>query len=179
MTFPLMTSGILRYDSRDPGNTLSMLYFTNSLGAAVGVIASGYLLIRLIGLPGTIMIAGLNNIAIALAVWLLMGKRVRPTVRQLRLVPRTASGCSCFWRSHFSRAWRRSSMKRMDQDAELCSGKFHHAFELMLSAFILDLPSAAFDPASSTGRRTRSGFRRVQILGILATATLPFMETPS
>ena len=36
MTFPLMSAGVLRLRSRRPGRTLSMLYFSNSLGAAVG-----------------------------------------------------------------------------------------------------------------------------------------------
>ena len=53
MTFPLMSGGIIRRWPERPGETLSMLYFTNSLGAAVGVLASGFVLIGVVGLPGT------------------------------------------------------------------------------------------------------------------------------
>ncbi len=45
-----------------------MLYFTNSIGAALGVMVSGFVLIGLVGLPGTIMTAGLLNLLLALVV---------------------------------------------------------------------------------------------------------------
>lgn len=72
MTFPLMSAGIIRRYADHPGASLAMLYFTNSIGAAVGVLASGFWLIRLVGLPGTIFTAGLLNIALALTVWMLV-----------------------------------------------------------------------------------------------------------
>ena len=50
-TFPLISGGIIRRWPERPGATLAMLYFTNSLGAAVGVLVSGFVLIRLVGLP--------------------------------------------------------------------------------------------------------------------------------
>src|SRR5438270_10781062 len=40
MTFPLMTAGVLRVFAQRPGQSLAMLYFTNSLGAAAGVLRS-------------------------------------------------------------------------------------------------------------------------------------------
>src|SRR4051794_31538002 len=49
-TFPLMTAGVLRSWPDRPGRSLSMLYFTNSLGAAAGVLVSGFVLVRTIGL---------------------------------------------------------------------------------------------------------------------------------
>ncbi|MDH3508241.1 MAG: spermidine synthase, partial [Gammaproteobacteria bacterium] len=72
MTFPLMSAGIIRRFPDHPGGSLAMLYFTNSIGAAVGVLASGFWLIRLIGLPGAIFTAGVLNIALALTVWILV-----------------------------------------------------------------------------------------------------------
>ena len=39
MTFPLMSAGLVRAQPATPGEAISMLYFTNSLGAAVGVLA--------------------------------------------------------------------------------------------------------------------------------------------
>jgi MFS family permease len=59
MTFPLMSAGILRLYPEKPGRSVAMLYFTISIGAAIGVLASGFMLIRLTGLPGTIRIAGI------------------------------------------------------------------------------------------------------------------------
>src|SRR5260221_3152368 len=57
-TFPLMSAGVIRSYPESSGRALSMLYFTNSFGAAIGVLASGFYLIDRIGLPGTILTAG-------------------------------------------------------------------------------------------------------------------------
>ena len=78
MTFPLMSAGILRLFPDKPGGTVAMLYFTNSIGAAAGVLASGFVLIRLVGLPGTMVIAGLINIGLAVTVWSLLKKPETP-----------------------------------------------------------------------------------------------------
>ena len=68
-TFPLMSGGLLRRHPERPGESLAMLYFTNSLGAAVGVLASGFVLIERLGLPGTIQAAGVLNLVLAAIVW--------------------------------------------------------------------------------------------------------------
>ena len=61
-TFPLMSAGVMRLYPDVGGRALSMLYFTNSFGAAFGVLASGFYLIDKAGLPGTIFVAGLANV---------------------------------------------------------------------------------------------------------------------
>ena len=48
-TFPLMSSGVLRLKPSRPGRTLALLYFSNSFGAAVGVLLSGFYLVALAG----------------------------------------------------------------------------------------------------------------------------------
>src|SRR5215210_5413901 len=67
MTFPLMSAGVLRLRSRKPGRTLSLLYCSNSLGAAVGVLVAGFYLVELAGLPGTLLAAAMLNLVIAAA----------------------------------------------------------------------------------------------------------------
>ena len=69
MTFPLVSSAVLRMDSSNPGHDISALYFLNSLGAVMGVLSSGFLLIPAIGLPGTLMAAGLANVVIAVVAY--------------------------------------------------------------------------------------------------------------
>ncbi|HEU4566274.1 MAG TPA: fused MFS/spermidine synthase [Gemmatimonadaceae bacterium] len=65
-TFPLMSAGALRHVTPGtPGRTLSMLYFANSLGAAFGVLAAGFWLLRVAGLPGTLAAAAAINIVVA------------------------------------------------------------------------------------------------------------------
>jgi spermidine synthase/MFS family permease len=69
MTFPLMTAGVLRRFPQNAGATVAMLYFTNSIGAAAGVLAGGFLFIARWGLPGTLAAAGVINIGAAAVVW--------------------------------------------------------------------------------------------------------------
>src|ERR671921_813675 len=70
MTFPLMSAGVMRLRSRKPGRTLSLLYCSNSLGAAVGVLIAGFYLVELAGLPGTLLTAAIVNVVVALVVLL-------------------------------------------------------------------------------------------------------------
>ena len=145
-TFPLISGGTVRRFPGSAGATLAMLYFTNSLGAALGVLASGFWLIGLVGLPGTVMIAGLINVGLGLTVWLLRGAEppagvaspdapadpqsndaVAAFTRQMLLVA-FLSGVAAFI---YEIAWIRM--------LSLVLGSSTHAFELMLSAFILGL----------------------------------------
>src|SRR6266478_5904508 len=71
MTFPLMSAGLIRRYPEAPGESLAMLYFTNSFGASIGVLASGFVMIERLGLPGTVQAAGALNLALAAVVWLL------------------------------------------------------------------------------------------------------------
>lgn len=142
MTFPLLSAGMIRAYPDSPGRSLALLYFTNSIGAVVGVLSSGFLLIRVLGLPGTIAAAGMINLAIAAAVWMLapeaqpayaaadVGERVSrpgPHPRYL-LITSLVTGAASFI---YEIGWIRM--------LSLVLGTSTHAFELMLSAFILGL----------------------------------------
>ncbi len=74
-TFPLMTGGIIRHYKDTPGHTISFLYFVNSLGGAFGVIMSGYFLINKFALPGTVVLAGIVDIIVALGVLALISEK--------------------------------------------------------------------------------------------------------
>jgi len=65
-TFPLMSVGILRRDLEHSGEVLSLLYFTNSLGASTGALLSGFVFVGRLGLPGTLMVAAAINVLIML-----------------------------------------------------------------------------------------------------------------
>lgn len=144
-TFPLMSAGIMRAYPQEGGRALSMLYFTNSFGASVGVLASGFWLIEWIGLPGAMLTAGLVNVTLALSVWLIT-KRLDETavappsaaskgsgeggLSLLRLMTLLAfaTGAASF---AYEIAWIRM--------LSLGLGASSHAFEVMLSAFILGM----------------------------------------
>jgi len=140
MTFPLMTAGVLRVFPDRPGRSLAMLYFTNSLGAAAGVLVSGFVLIGAVGLPGTIRIAGLINLAVVGAVLPLARRHAPPAAQAQQPEPKRdavllaflgvalVTGASSFI---YEVAWIRM--------LSLVLGSSTHSFELMLSAFILGL----------------------------------------
>lgn len=65
-TFPLLGVAVIRV-SRDGGQAaFPLLYFTNSIGAAVGILLASYLLIPRLGTEGSLHLAALGNGLIAL-----------------------------------------------------------------------------------------------------------------
>jgi spermidine synthase len=145
MTFPLVTAGVLRAFADRPGRSIARLYFLNSLGAAAGVLVSGFVLVGAVGLPGTIRVAGLLSLAVAAAVLPLSRDRAQPVLamaqeegRQdaaflLLLGVALVTGASSFM---YEVAWIRM--------LSLVLGSSTHSFELMLSAFILGLALGGF-----------------------------------
>jgi predicted membrane-bound spermidine synthase len=180
MTFPLMSAGLIRLYPGDAGATLAMLYFTNSLGAAAGVLASGFVLIAWVGLPGTMLTAGLLNIGLAIVVWLLARnlaceplRSERPAARAggrapgypLMLAIALLTGAASFI---YEIGWIRM--------LSMVLGSSTHAFELMLSAFILGLALGGYWIRRRIERIAQPerflGMVQV-VMGLAALATLP------
>ncbi len=145
MTFPLMAGGFIRTYPARPGASLALLYFCNSIGGAVGVLASAFYLIPRLGLPGTSMVAGGINLVLACTVWWVTAarphratddiaapeERSRPFTEapyRLLIAVSLLTGTASFV---YEIAWTRM--------LSLVLGSSTQAFELMLSAFILGL----------------------------------------
>jgi len=145
-TFPLVCSSALRLDPDQPGHDIAALYFLNSLGAVLGVLASAFVLIPTVGLPGTLAAAGVLNLAIAIVAFAL--SRVVPA----RLaVPPAAAGAAgsagsaaripalllavAFFTGLSSFIYEMAWIRMLS----LVLGASTHAFELMLASFILGL----------------------------------------
>ena len=179
MTFPLMSAGIIRRHPQTPGETLAMLYFTNSFGAAIGVLASGFLMIEHLGLPGTMMAAGAINLLLAAFVCFLTpgaDPRPAPVFHEaspaelevpygLLLLIAALTGAASFI---YEIGWIRM--------LSLVLGSSTHSFELMLSAFILGLACGGLwirKRIDRIGDPVRF-LALVQVaMGLLALATLP------
>ena len=183
-TFPLMSSAVLRLRARRSGHVVSLLYFANSLGAAIGVLVAGFVLLAALGLPGTLFTAALMNFAVVLVVWLLVryggvsatlppvaadaplpvGERPA-SLGRLLLAVSFGTALSSFI---YEIGWIRM--------LSLVLGSATHSFELMLSAFILGLALGAYwvrQRADSFADPVRALGIVQWAMGALALATLP------
>ena len=177
MTFPLMSAGLARAHRASAGESLSMLYFTNSLGAAAGVLASGFLLIDRFGLPGTLFTAGGINLAIALVVWLI----ARPTRHHAIARESHAEGAVplllaiALFTGLASFVYEISWIRMLS----LVLGASTHSFEIMLATFIFGLAAGGF----AVRRRVDTVAEPIRLLawvqvamGLAAAATLPVYD---
>jgi len=165
MTFPLMSAAVLRLARQRPGRVLAFLYFTNSFGAAIGVLVAGFYLVRLAGLPGTLIVAAILNAVVFLAA--LSGARflgprqtrdpipvppslpepptvsaedvTRPHQRRSPMVPIRMLLAIAFGTAISSFIYEIAWIRMLS----LVLGSATHSFELMLSAFILGLSLGA------------------------------------
>src|SRR5262245_15641663 len=175
MTFPLMSAGLVRAHPGSPGESIAMLYFTNSLGAAAGVLASGFVLIGWVGLPGTLRVAGVLNLLLAAAVWLLarplpVSQALAAQARGSRLLLAVAlfTGLASFI---YEIVWIRM--------LSLVLGASTHSFEVMLSTFILGLALGGLAVRRGADRSASPErlLAWVQVvMGLAALATLPIYD---
>jgi predicted membrane-bound spermidine synthase len=182
-TFPLVCSAALRLAPDQPGHDIAALYFVNSFGAVLGVLASAFVLIPAVGLPGTLGAAGVMNLFIAAAAFAM--SRVAPPALEVAPAPAGSApppvaagnltvlllavafltGLSSFI---YEIVWIRM--------LSLVLGSSTHAFELMLASFILGLAFGGLwirtriDAASDIVRTLAI----VQlVMGVAAMATVP------
>ena len=179
MTFPLMSGGLIRLFPERRGGSIAMLYFTNSLGGAIGVLVSGFVTVRWLGLNGTIVLAGCINLVLAaIVLWLFRHRAGSPIesssgigvdVSRRNITLLVVAGITGAASFVYEIGWIRM--------LNLVLGSSTHAFELVLSAFILGL---AFGGLWIRGRI--DNFKNpvivlawVQVLmGVLAMTTLAF-----
>ncbi|NNP77199.1 hypothetical protein A7P54_12330 [Acinetobacter sp. Ac_3412] len=73
VTLPLLTSFFNQY-IRNIGQSIGLLYFYNTLGAAFGALSTGFLLFNNLTLAQTIYLAASLNISISVLVFILYGR---------------------------------------------------------------------------------------------------------
>jgi predicted membrane-bound spermidine synthase len=182
-TFPLMSAGLVRTTHAETrpglGEPVAMLYFANSLGAAAGVLASGFVLIAWVGLPGTLRTAGIINLVLAAIVALLARpanaspplaaqRGRRAPAADLLLAVALFTGLASFI---YEICWIRM--------LSLVLGASTHSFELMLSTFILGLALGGLAVRRAVDRTANPErlLGWVQLaMGLLALATLPVYD---
>src|ERR1700689_4298252 len=178
MTFPLISGGLIRRWPARPGETLATLYFTNSLGAAIGVLVSGFVLIKSVGLPGTILTAGILNLALALVIWATIRGQQEPSAPVASGPPPGTARLAGWFTAAAFLTGAASFMYELGliRMLSLVLGSSTHSFELMLSAFIFGL---AFGGLYMRRRIEKIGDPLAYIayvmiaMGTLAALTLP------
>ena len=150
MTFPLLSAGFIRSNQQQDGQALGGLYFSNSLGAAIGALLATFLLLPEIGMPGAMTVAGVLNIAVAIGAWLISRKQDNPELAKTASTkPEVATPVGAYSAAHFSLlvctaagitgassfAYEIIWVRLLNQ----ALGTTLHSFELMLAAFILGL----------------------------------------
>jgi spermidine synthase len=182
-TFPLMSAAALRLSREEPGRTISLLYFTNSLGAAIGVLLAGFYFVGLVGLPGTLMVAGALNLVVA-AIAIAINRQVVRDARddvERPLEEKPAEDMSATLKLMLVVAFGTALASFIYEIAwirmlALALGSATHCFELMLSAFILGLALGSFW-IRRRADRVADPMRMLGIvqwtMGFLALATLP------
>lgn len=180
MTFPLISGGLIRRWPDRPGATIATLYFTNSLGAAVGVLVSGFVLIGAVGLPGTVLTAGLLNVALALTVWFLVRQQPESIPKAHSSLPTSlAAGSMSRWIMIAALLTGMASFMYEIGWIRMLSmvlGSTTHSFEIMLSAFIFGLAFGGLyvrrHIEGAPDLTTYIGFVMV-VTGMLAALTVP------
>jgi len=138
-TFPLMSAGYIRWRPDASGRVLAGLYFTNSLGAAAGALASTYLLLPAFGLPGTVVTAGAINVLVAFLIWPL-ARLEQPSIsvqpKPVDSVEEKAAPTLILWAAAITGASSFVYEIVWVRMLSMALGSTIHAFELMLAAFI-------------------------------------------
>ena len=147
-TFPLMAAGVVRRRLSAPGRSVADVYLLNTLGGAIGVLVGGFALVPSLGLPGAAVVAGaLNLIAAALAYRAGGAAQPAAVATGVRMgtgppvwgsVPLLLSATliSALASFVYEIVWIRM--------LSLVLGSATHAFDLMLSAFLLGLGAGSF-----------------------------------
>lgn len=154
MTFPLLSAGGLRLAPDNDGKVLGGLYFSNSIGAALGALVATFLLLPMLGMPGTVFTAGTLNILVAVAAalfWRVLPEEAQRPVDDATAIPhlqgnalKAAPGdhrllplilAATFLSGGFSFIYEIGWIRLLNQ----ALGTTIHSFELMLAAFILGL----------------------------------------
>lgn len=149
MTFPFIAAGLMRKSGAEV--SLPMLYFTNSLGSAIGILATSYLLIPEIGNHATLCVAASINFLLA-AIFSFIGVTTSPVASKDENAPEVHDEdyvaehklamppkATWFWIAAitgltsfvYEIVWIRL--------LSLLLGSSSHSFDQMLSAFILGL----------------------------------------
>jgi spermidine synthase len=137
-TFPLMSTGLMRRLNTGNGAIVSGLYFTNSIGAAMGALVSTFVLLPAFGLPGAMEFGAVLNIIVAIVAFMLARQTETVSTPPVSVGPEASSNFQTFLLTAAFVTGATSFVYEIGwvRMLSLAFGSTVHAFELMLAAFI-------------------------------------------
>jgi len=195
-TFPLLGVAMVRI-SRDGGQrAFPLLYFTNSIGAAVGILLASYYLIPQFGTEGSLHLAAAGNVIIALGLYIIgnrLGAELMQTSERFAKVERPpllrhqwgegktfdTSVTLLLWLSLFTGLASFIYEIGWIRLLSLLLGASTHSFDIMISAFVLGLACGGLFAGYLLRRTTHiiTVLAVAQILmGIFALCSIYFYE---
>ena len=178
-TFTLFTAGVTRHYPENSGQIVATLYFVNSFGAALGILVNSFILIPRLGLPGSVLTAGLTNIILGIVVYVVV-KRQSYSVNQRGSVATSVenrgleygllavaalTGMASFL---YEVGWIRM--------LSMVLGGSTHSFEVMLSAFIFGLALGGLWIRSRIGRLKNPILTLGVIQLVMASLAMNYLE---
>lgn len=141
MTFPLMSGGLIRRFPGNDGHVLGGLYFTNSIGAAIGALAAVFVLLPWVGLPGAMVAAAVLNFVVAGLAWWLAREPEPAKPEDLKIPAEQRLGHSPLLRAVlFGTALSGAASFIYEivwiRMLSMAVGSTMHSFEIMLASFI-------------------------------------------
>lgn len=181
ITFPIIATYFIRRNPDNLSKTVSLLYFSNSIGAALGIFISGFYLVENFGMPITIVLGGLINVAIFLVILMVHRRTFTPVKEEpfekFSEFPNKSRFIAIFFILAFTTSFSSFIYEivwiRM---LSLVLGSSTHNFEIMLCAFITGIAFGGLyiKLRANAIKDYVSYLATVQILmGIAAVATLP------
>lgn len=146
VTFPLLSSCLLRTTKDKTGKGISLLYFTNSIGAAVGVIFCSFLFLPKYGSIGSLIIAGSINVAIAIIAlkFISTKQETKPIYKNSANLENNTTLKLILFATFISSAASFAYEVLYLRMLSLSLGSTIHSFEIMLCAFILGIALGAY-----------------------------------
>lgn len=183
-TFPMLAAAVLRGREHSSGRVVAWLYCTNSLGGVLGILTVGIVLVKAVGLPGSMYGGAIASALAGLGAWWLhhqypaapLPKQVTATATQTKfdrgllqimLLVAFGTGLASLV---YEVVWIRM--------LALILGSSTRSFELMVAAFILGLALGSFFVRTWPDRGDRLvTLAKVQLLmGTLAIASTFYYE---
>ncbi|HSD47334.1 MAG TPA: fused MFS/spermidine synthase [Pyrinomonadaceae bacterium] len=167
-TLPVLAAALLRAEGHD-SNSVTRLYACNLVGAIMGTLVAGFVLLPALGVRATIVIAAIINILVGVIAIGLLGRNFRNVPTQIdahSVVETVVTDRSRFWlvAAFVSGFVTISTQVAWTRILTMIIGSSTYAFSIVVALFLIGLAGGAW----FIGRKDRSAKLRTTILVVEA-----------